>query len=182
MLGSPALPGVSSGAHTASGLQSGLLRLATAIQAGEGGKRGADAFPCPKSPGLPDARAPSRPKPRPHCSCGLSRGAVSGQHPPVYTAPCTLTAVLEDAGKPWTPCQRGQAPSALPLTTHTLTRSPAPKSEGQLPSDPQAGREVPGEATCFHTRHPRESLYQPPSRELCPLSGEEQAAPHSEGP
>ena len=92
----------------ASGMHSGLLRLATAVQAGEGGKRGADAFPCPKSPGLPNARAPSWPKPRPHCSSGLSHGAVSGgHHPPVYTPPRRLTAVLEDAGKPWSPWSAG---------------------------------------------------------------------------
>lgn len=111
----------------ASGLQSGLLRLGTPVQAGEGGKRGADAFPCPKSPGLPDARAPSRPKPRPHCSCGLSRGAVSGQRPPVYTAPRTLTAVLEDAGKPWSP--RSAGPGSLSPAAHHPHPHPQPGSQ-----------------------------------------------------
>lgn len=95
-----------------------LLRLATAVQASEGGKRGAGAFPCPKSPGLPDARAPSQPKPRPHCSSGLSHGAVSGrQRPPVYTPPRRLTAVLEDAGKPWSP-QSAEPGSLTPAPHH----------------------------------------------------------------
>lgn len=146
---------------------------------------GADAPSfCPKSPGLSRRRQSPVVGPSPDLNgpCGLSRGAASGQRPPVYTVLVRFTAVLEDAGKPRVPRSAGARPALSPAATTHTSPQPGSQERGQLPSDPQAARS-PWGSHASTRRHPRESLVlnlHPGS--LVPLLVRGRVALHNEGP